>query len=78
VLDRLKAAGLEHIPVVVGGIIPPADARALEAAGVARVYTPKDFELNAIVADILDLVHRRLNHLTAPAPAAAHGSAIGQ
>ena len=78
VLDRLKAAGLEHIPVVVGGIIPPADAQALEAAGVARVYTPKDFELNAIVADILDLVHRRLNRLIGPAPAAAHGSPVGQ
>ena len=67
VLDRLKAAGLEHIPVVVGGIVPPADALALEAAGVARVYTPKDFELNAILADIVDLVYRRLNRLTAAA-----------
>ncbi len=67
VLERLKAAGLEHIPVVVGGIIPAADAAALEAAGVARVYTPKDFELNAIVADIVDLVYRRLNRLTVAA-----------
>ena len=42
-------------PVVVGGIIPPADARALEAAGVARVYTPKDYELAAIMDDLTDL-----------------------
>ena len=42
-------------PVVVGGIIPPADARALEAAGIARVYTPKDYELAAIMDDLTDL-----------------------
>jgi (2R)-ethylmalonyl-CoA mutase len=63
VLDGLKAAGLDHIPVVVGGIIPPEDAKALEAMGVARVYTPKDYALNAIVGDVVDLVHRRLNRL---------------
>jgi (2R)-ethylmalonyl-CoA mutase len=42
-------------PVVVGGIIPPADARALEAAGIARVYTPKDYELAAIMGDLAGL-----------------------
>jgi ethylmalonyl-CoA mutase len=42
-------------PVVVGGIIPPADARRLEAAGVARVYTPKDYELSAIMGDLARL-----------------------
>jgi len=42
-------------PVVVGGIIPPADAKALEAAGIARVYTPKDYELAAIMDDLTDL-----------------------
>jgi len=41
--------------VVVGGIIPPADAQALEAAGIARVYTPKDYELAAIMDDLTDL-----------------------
>ena len=41
--------------MVVGGIIPPADAQALEAGGVARVYTPKDYELAAIMDDIADL-----------------------
>jgi (2R)-ethylmalonyl-CoA mutase len=42
-------------PIVVGGIIPPADARKLEAEGVARIYTPKDYELAAIMADIAAL-----------------------
>jgi ethylmalonyl-CoA mutase len=68
VLDALKAAGLDHIPVVVGGIIPPEDAKALEAMGVARVYTPKDYALNTIMGDIVDLVHRRLNRLVAQKP----------
>jgi (2R)-ethylmalonyl-CoA mutase len=43
------------VPVVVGGIIPEADAEALRAMGVARVYTPKDFDLNRIMLDIVDL-----------------------
>ena len=51
----MRAAGLDDIPVVVGGIIPDADAAALRAAGVARVYTPKDFELNRIMLDIVAL-----------------------
>ena len=51
----MRAAGLEDVPVVVGGIIPDADADALQAAGVARVYTPKDFELNRIMLDIVAL-----------------------
>ncbi|KNG94366.1 protein meaA [Pseudaestuariivita atlantica] len=55
VMTRLRAAGLSHIPVVVGGIIPDEDATALRAMGVARVYTPKDFQLNAIMADIVTL-----------------------
>jgi (2R)-ethylmalonyl-CoA mutase len=55
VMERMRAAGLEDIPVVVGGIIPDADAEALKAAGVARVYTPKDFELNRIMLDIVAL-----------------------
>ena len=56
VLDRLRAAGIGDIPVVVGGIIPPADAEALIKAGVARVYTPKDFDLTAIMRDIVSVV----------------------
>jgi ethylmalonyl-CoA mutase len=52
VIARLKEAGAEDIPVVVGGIIPPQDAAALKQAGVAGVYTPKDFELNRIMSDL--------------------------
>ena len=54
-MDRLRAAGLAAIPVVVGGIIPEPDVAVLRAMGVARVYTPKDFELNQIMADIIAL-----------------------
>jgi len=56
VIDGLREAGLADLPVVVGGIIPDADARALEAAGVRRVYTPKDFDLTAILGEVVDVV----------------------
>ncbi|UWQ10381.1 protein meaA [Aliiroseovarius crassostreae] len=55
-MERMKAAGLGHIPVVAGGIIPDEDADRLRAMGVAKVYTPKDFELNVIMDDIVTLV----------------------
>jgi ethylmalonyl-CoA mutase len=55
VLRELGSAGAS-VPVVVGGIIPPADEAALLEAGVARVYTPKDFEVSRIMGDIVDLV----------------------
>ncbi len=55
VMARMQAAGLSHVPVIVGGIIPDEDALKLTAMGVARVYTPKDFELNRIMADIVVL-----------------------
>ncbi|MCY1126203.1 protein meaA [Frigidibacter sp. RF13] len=55
VMARMRAAGLTHVPVVVGGIIPDEDAEQLRAMGVARVYTPKDFELNRIMMDIVTL-----------------------
>jgi len=56
VMARMRKAGLGHIPVIVGGIIPEGDAARLRAQGVAKVYTPKDFELNAIMRDIVVLV----------------------
>jgi (2R)-ethylmalonyl-CoA mutase len=58
VLRELEEAGAD-VPVVVGGIIPPADEAALLDAGVARVYTPKDFEVSRIMGDIVDLVAER-------------------
>ena len=54
-IERMRDAGLGDIPVIVGGIIPDDDAERLRAMGVARVYTPKDFELNTIMADIVTL-----------------------
>jgi ethylmalonyl-CoA mutase len=56
VVGRLRTAGLKDVPVVVGGIIPPEDAQVLRQAGVAAVYTPKDFDLNRIMADVLRIV----------------------
>ena len=56
VMAGLRKAGIGEIPVVVGGIIPPADAEALIKAGVARVYTPKDFDLTQIMRDVVGVV----------------------
>lgn len=58
VMQRMEAAGI-RVPVVVGGIIPPADAAALHRAGVALIYTPKDFDLTAIMRDIVELLAPR-------------------
>jgi len=55
-MDRMRAEGLGHVPVIVGGIIPDEDAARLRAMGVAQVYTPKDFRLNQIMMDIVALV----------------------
>lgn len=55
VIQGLKAEGLGDVPVVVGGIIPEDDATALRNAGVARVYTPKDFEMIKILSDMVDV-----------------------
>ncbi len=62
IVAALKAAGAGNVPVVVGGIIPDEDAKTLLAAGVARVFTPKNFELNAIMGELCGLIR------------AAHGS----
>ena len=62
-MDKLKHANLNDIPVIVGGIIPDEDAKTLLKLGVSRVYTPKDFELNSIMMDIVSLAD--------PIPAAA-------
>ena len=58
-MERMRAEGLAEVPVVVGGIIPEDDAARLRAMGVAAVYTPKDFELNRIMMDIVGLVEAR-------------------
>ncbi|MFU8899465.1 MAG: methylmalonyl-CoA mutase family protein, partial [Roseinatronobacter sp.] len=57
-MQLMQAEGLGHVPVIVGGIIPEDDAAKLRAMGVAQVYTPKDFQLNTIMMDIVALVDR--------------------
>ncbi|HEV2260112.1 MAG TPA: protein meaA [Streptosporangiaceae bacterium] len=61
VLCRLRRAGAEDIPVVAGGIIPPADAQRLRAQGVAAVFTPADFDITAIVGRIVEVIRRSRN-----------------
>jgi (2R)-ethylmalonyl-CoA mutase len=65
VLGRMKKAGLK-VPVVVGGIIPPDDAAEMEKAGVAAVYTPKDFELNRIMSDLVRIVETSAEKVACP------------
>ena len=65
VLGGLRAAGLTDVPLVVGGIIPEADARSLEAQGVAAVFTPKDYAIDAIMGRIVTEI-RRAHHLSTP------------
>jgi (2R)-ethylmalonyl-CoA mutase len=64
VLTRLRRAGVDDVPVIAGGIIPPADAKALRAAGVAAVFTPKDFGITEIIGRIVDEIRRA--HRLAP------------
>jgi ethylmalonyl-CoA mutase len=64
VIDRLRAAGVEA-PVVVGGIIPPEDAEILLGKGVARVYTPKDFEIGRMMDDLVGLAEEHRSGLVA-------------
>ncbi|MEZ0089378.1 protein meaA [Streptacidiphilus sp. EB129] len=69
VLSRLRRAGVEDVPVVVGGIIPAADEQTLLAEGVAAVFTPKDFGITTIIGRIVDEIRRAHGlepRLTAP------------
>ena len=68
VVQGLKEAGLDDVPVVVGGIIPDSDAKRLREQGVARVFTPKDFGLTQIMGEIVDVV-REANGLDEKVPA---------
>ncbi|WP_250281300.1 MULTISPECIES: protein meaA [unclassified Frankia] len=67
VLDGLREAGVGEVPVVVGGIIPPADAERLKALGVAAVYTPKDYGLTEIMDSVVDVI-RAAGGLGRPQP----------
>ena len=59
VVRLMRAEGLDNVPLIVGGIIPPADALALRQMGVAGVYTPKDFKITGIMSDVVRLVAAR-------------------
>lgn len=69
VLNRLRRTGAGDIPVIAGGIIPPADAEALITAGVAAVFTPKDFGITEIIGRIVDEIRKanKLDPLEVPA-----------
>ena len=67
-MQTLRDRGVD-VPVVVGGIIPEADVEPLRAAGVAAVYTPKDFDLTRIMGDIVALVAERTGSARTPARA---------
>ncbi|MDQ2757729.1 MAG: protein meaA, partial [Actinomycetota bacterium] len=70
VLAGLREAGLDDVPVIVGGIIPESDAAALKAAGVAAVFTPKDFGLNEIMAQFVRLIREARGLSSEPTPKA--------
>ncbi len=59
VMQRLRESGMGETPVIVGGIIPPEDVNILKQLGVSRIYTPKDYKLDEIIADILDTIEGR-------------------
>jgi (2R)-ethylmalonyl-CoA mutase len=76
VLKALSEAGAGDIPVVVGGIIPDSDAAALREAGVAAVYTPRDWDLNRMMRDIVALVAEQVDDSDA-APTSEAGRRAG-
>ena len=61
---ELTAIGAEQVPVIIGGIIPAEDAESLKSAGVKAVFTPKDSDMNAIMAQLVDII-RAANGLQA-------------
>ena len=63
VAAKMRDAGIGHIPLVVGGIIPPEDELVLKQVGVSRVYTPKDYKLNEIMSDVVKLVEKSASEL---------------
>jgi (2R)-ethylmalonyl-CoA mutase len=65
VMNRLRAAGLGHVPVVAGGIIPSDDVNVLKQLGVAAVYTPKDFDMNRIMDDLIGLIEKKAGEAAA-------------
>ncbi len=73
VLAALTERGLGHLPVIIGGIIPPADAAKLQAMGIAAVFTPKDFNLGEILADVTGVAEAKYLRRNDPLPEQAAG-----
>ena len=59
IATELEQLGLSQLPVIIGGIIPEDDAELLEQRGIAAIYTPKNVDMNAIMADMLNIIRRR-------------------
>ncbi len=74
VMHRLRAAGLGHVPVVAGGIIPAEDVHVLKQLGVAAVYTPKDFELNRMMGELVGLMEKKAIEQSSPVTPANAGA----
>jgi (2R)-ethylmalonyl-CoA mutase len=62
VVRRMREAGIGEVPVVVGGIVPEEDAAKLRASGVARVYTPKDYDVTRIIGELVELIEASRSH----------------
>jgi (2R)-ethylmalonyl-CoA mutase len=69
VIEALSERGLGHLPVIIGGIIPPEDAETLRAMGIAAVFTPKDFDLGAILDNLTGVLETRYLRRNAPVAA---------
>jgi (2R)-ethylmalonyl-CoA mutase len=71
VCAALAERDLAHLPVVIGGIIPTADAEQLKAMGVAAVFTPKDFDLGRILAEVVGIAEQKYLRRNTPSPGIA-------
>jgi (2R)-ethylmalonyl-CoA mutase len=78
VMSRLRVENLDHVPLVVGGIISADDENVLRNMGVAAVYTPKDYELDRIMMDMARIVERSLDRRAESAPASTARSRSAQ
>jgi (2R)-ethylmalonyl-CoA mutase len=61
VMNRMRELGLDHVPVVVGGIVPARDVAILKQCGAAAVFTPKDFALDQIISELVTLMEQRVD-----------------
>jgi (2R)-ethylmalonyl-CoA mutase len=72
----MREAGLDHIPVVVGGIISPEDELVLKNMGVRAVYTPKDYAIDAIMIGLAKVVNKSLDRASDPSEPPREGAQV--